>query len=53
MLVGDDLPELGPDLVAALTRLYVHYFSHGGYSGNSSENIYLKISKNIYIGWLT
>ena len=50
MLVGDDLPELGPDLVAALTRLYVHYFSHGGYSGNRrNEKIYSKISRNIYI----
>ena len=28
MLVGDDLPELGSDLVTALTSLYVNDFSH-------------------------
>ena len=28
VLVGDDLPELGADLVAALTGLQVHDFSH-------------------------
>ena len=30
MLVRDDLPELGTDLVAALAGLQVHDFSHGG-----------------------
>jgi hypothetical protein len=30
MLIADDLPELGPDLVAALTGLQVDNFSHGG-----------------------
>ena len=30
MLVRDDLPELGADLVAALAGLQVHDFSHGG-----------------------
>ena len=29
MLVGDDLPELGTDLVTALTGLKVNDFSHG------------------------
>ena len=28
VLVGDDLPELGSDLVAALAGLNVHDFSH-------------------------
>ena len=35
MLVGDDLPELGADLVAALARLYVHDLPHGCESGGN------------------
>ena len=36
VLVGDDLPELGSDLVSALTGLEVDNFSHvGGWSGRS------------------
>ena len=30
MLLPDDLPELGPDLVAALAGLHVHDFPHYG-----------------------
>ena len=28
VLVGDDLPELGTNLVSALSALYVYNFSH-------------------------
>ena len=37
MLIADDLPELGPDLVAALAGLQVDDFSHGG-GGYRSES---------------
>jgi hypothetical protein len=30
VLVGDDLPELGADLVAALAALHVDDLTHGG-----------------------
>jgi hypothetical protein len=30
VLIADDFPELGPDLVAALAGLQVNDFSHGG-----------------------
>ena len=33
VLIADDLPELGPNLVAALTGLQVDDFSHGGGGG--------------------
>ena len=33
VLVRDDLPELGSDLVSALTSLEVDNFSHLGYKG--------------------
>lgn len=35
MLIGNDLPELGTDLVAALATLDMHDFSHGAGGGNS------------------
>jgi len=40
VFVGDDLPELGPDLVAALSGLDVDDFSHGVRSkvGSGSED---------------
>ena len=31
VLVRDDLPELGSNLVTALSGLYVYYFSHSGF----------------------
>ena len=37
VLIADDLPELGPDLVAALAGLQVDDFSHGG-GGYRSES---------------
>ena len=47
MLVGDDLPELGADLVAALAGLQVHDFSHGGAGWWVDAEKYFELNKNI------
>lgn len=39
VLVADDFPELGADLVAALAALDVEDFSHGGKFGFFRENV--------------
>ena len=38
MLVRDDLPELGADLVAALAGLRMHDLPHGGCIKSSLQN---------------
>ncbi len=47
VLVGDDLPELGADLVAALAALDVHDLTHGLFLVGGEEGSWFPVG-----GWV-